>query len=96
MWRQLLKYRPVFARSSRVLRKSDSSKRRQLGLPSKTSSLIGAGHIDIITFPEKRNWLYCFSLVFCLLPIVFFSSTGPQIAEARTKSDMSYLDAPNA
>ena len=54
------------------LRRSDSSKGRQLGLPSRTSSLIGAGHIDIITFLEKRMFacrvycFACFSLVFCL------------------------------
>ena len=43
------------------------------------SSLIGAGHIDIITFLEKIMFacrVYCFScfiVVFCLLPIAYFS-----------------------
>ena len=38
----------------------------------------------------------CFSLVFCLLPIVYFFPSCPQIAEAGAKGDMSYLDAPDA
>ena len=72
----LLHNKPLFARSSRVLR-SDGSKGRQLGLPSRTSSLIGAGHIGIITFLEKRicacrvYCFACFSLMFCLLSIVY-------------------------
>ena len=71
--------KPLFTRSSRVLRRSDSSKGRQLGVPCRTSSLIGAGHIDIIIFLEKRMFacrvycFSCFSLVFCLLPIAYFS-----------------------
>ena len=71
--------KPLFARSSRVLRRSDSSKGRQLGLPRRTSSLIGAGRIGIITFLEKRTfacrvyYFSCFSFVFSLLPIAYFS-----------------------
>ena len=54
----LLHNKPLFARSWRVLRRNDSSKGKQLGLPSRTSSLIGTGHVDIFTF---------------LLPFLFFS-----------------------
>ena len=56
-----------------ILRRSDISKGRQLGLTSRTSSLIGAGYIDNITFLEKRNCFACFSLVFGLLSIMYFS-----------------------
>ena len=57
---RLLHNKPLFAWSSRVLRRRDSSKGRQLGLPSRTSSLIGVGHIGIITFLEKINCFACF------------------------------------
>ena len=40
--------------------------------------------------------LLVFSLVFCLLHIAYFFPSCPQIAEAGTKGDMSYLDAPDA
>ena len=75
----LLHSKPLFARSSRVLRRSDSSKGRQLGLPRRISSLIGAVHIDIVTFLEKIMFacrvyfLLVFPLCFCLLPIAYFS-----------------------
>ena len=53
-------------------------------------------------FSEKRNvcHVYClacfFSVVFYLLPIAYFFPCCTQIAEAGTKGDMSYLDAPDA
>ena len=59
------------------------------------SKVLGAGHIDIVTFLEKKIGFACFFLVLCPLPIVFFFPSCPQIAEAGTKGDMSYLDAPD-
>ena len=59
-----------------VLRRSDSSKERQLGLPSRTSNLTGASYRHTVTFLEKRNVcrVYCPACCFsCLLPIAYFS-----------------------
>ena len=52
-------------------------------------------------FSEKRKVCLCtvllvFPFVFCLLPIAYFFPCCLQIAEAGTKGDMSYLDAPDA
>ena len=70
---------PLFARSSWVLRRSDSSKGRQLGLPSRTSNLIEAGHCDTITFLKKEMFACVpsrlfFSLYFvCAAYFAYFS-----------------------
>ena len=85
------------SRCSRVLRRSDSSKGRQLGLPSRTSNLIGAGHIDVITYPERRNCFVLFSSRVLSAPYSVFFPSFPLIDEAGTEGDiMSYLDAPDA
>ena len=74
----LLHNKPLLARISRDLRRCGSGKGRQLGLPSRTSNLTGAGHCDTITFLKREMFAMCtvvlvFSLVFCLLPIAYFS-----------------------
>ena len=76
---------------------------RQLGLSSRTSNLTGASHCGTLTFLKREIFacvLSClfFPLVFfCLLPIAYFSRlVHKKIAEAGTKGDMSYLDAPDA
>ena len=88
--------------SSWVLRRNDSSKGRQLGLPSSTSNLIGAGYCDTITFLNREMFAcvlscLCFPLYFvCAAYLAYFSVLFTKIAEAGTKGDMSYLDAPDA
>ena len=75
---------------------------RQLGLPSSTSSLLGAGLYDAITFLKENCCLCtvllaCFPLVVsCLRCPLHFSILSTKITEAGTKGDVSYLDAPDA
>ena len=62
---------------------SPTEKRQQQGTTAwateQNKQFDRAGHIDIITFLEKKMFacrvycFACFSLVFCLLPIVYFS-----------------------
>ena len=75
---------------------------RQLGLPSRTRNLIGAGHCDTITFLKREMFACILScLLFrslCILSAAYciLFPCCPQIAEAGTKGDMSYLNAPDA
>ena len=76
-----------------------SGKGRQLEQPSSTSSLIGAGLCDAITFLKRIFCLY--TVLFVFFPRVFLSALSisvlpTKIAEAGTKGEMSYLDAPDA
>ena len=94
---------PLFARSSRVLRRSDSSNGRQLGLPSRTSSLTGLVIVNHY-FSENREMFlaymlsvcsFCFPCVLsvfclCMLPV------SPHIAEAGTKGDRNDRDVSDA
>ena len=83
---RLLHNKPLFARSSRVLRRSDSSKGRQLGLPSRTSNLIGAGHIDIITFLEKKTVLLVIFLCFVCFPLCIFPVMSTNLPKQGRKA----------
>ena len=87
----LLHNKPLFARSSRVLRRSDSNKGRQLGLPSRTSGWIGIGHSEPLLFWKERNVcrMYCcacFSLcVSSAFYCVYFSRLVRELPEQVRK-----------
>ena len=99
----LLHNKPLLARSSRVLRRSDSSKGRQLGLPSRTSSLIGADHNDTIIFLKEKCLPHLLVFAGCFFPCVLstfycyvFFPSCQQIAEAGTKDERSDRDVSDA
>ena len=83
------------------LRRSDRG--RQLGLPSRTSNMIGASFCDTVTF-LKRETLACVLPCLLFFPLVYFVCAvyrifpvlSTKIAEAGTKGEMSYLGAPDA
>ena len=88
---------PLFVRSSPVLPRNDSSKkRRHLGLPSRTSSLIRVGHNDTVYVSEREMFAACTAvcslfppLVFCLLYIyccVFFPSCPQKLPKQVRKA----------
>ena len=82
---------------------SPTEKRQGTTKPNSTSYLIGAGLCDAITFLKKEIFACILSCLFFCACCIFvcavyrvFSPFCPQIAEAGTKGDMSYLDTPDA